>query len=558
MSTAGETSASPTADPFPGAPDAALAALVLNSIDQGLLVAAPDTRVIAWNRRACDLLEVPESLLQSHPTHEEVMAHMVAHGTFPGDVLEDVRSSINQWLATPPPSRTVLIYERERPDGMVLEVRTTPLPDGGYVRTLTDITERKRAEITLARQRRRMDTTLDSITQGVLLVGPDMQVKLYNRRYLEILQLPESLVMDQPDIGEVLRFQMERGDFGPDAEELPPALREGIAEGNPFTQMSYERIQRDGRVIEVDTIPLETGGWVRTFADITERKRAEDALLDAKTDAEFALQNLKDTQENLLVAEKMASLGQLVAGIAHEINTPIGIALTAASLLDTKTKGVREAMDGGGLRKSQLESYLQLAGESTQFILSNMTRAAELVQSFKQVAVDQTSGERRAFGLREYLDEIILSLNPRLKRTPHTVTIDCPDDLRMDTFPGALFRVITNFVVNSLVHGIGEAPDSPPGTIHIRARQLGNSNWMELVYSDTGVGIPPENLKKVFDPFFTTKRGEGGTGLGLNIVYNLVTRTLSGEVTVSSEPGKGTRFTMMLPIIVPTGARELL
>nr|WP_274610495.1 PAS-domain containing protein [Rhodospirillum rubrum] len=509
--------------------------LVIEHMDQGVLVADDKTRVIVWNRRACELLGVSADFLATRPTHVEVLGEMIRTGALVTAEINPVSTLIAAWLTLPESERRPLIYERNGPTGLRIEVRTSPLPEGGYVRTFTDITQRQAAEQALAEKTRLLDTTLETIAQGIILVDPSLRIVLCNRRYRELLDLPDYMLDPfPPRAPDIIAFQIGRGDF----DSLPAAVTHrpfwDRIEGFVFAPGTTERPLRNGRTLGVETFALADGGWVRTFTDITEGKRAQDALL---------------------VSEKMASLGQLVAGIAHEINTPIGTGVTAASLLAEKTQSLTQAVEAGALRRSQLDGYLHIARESSRFILSNLTRAAELIQSFKQVAVDQATDESRLFTVRDYLEEILVSLQPRLKRTPHTMTLECPGDLTMYGPPGALFRVITNLVINSLMHGLEEGATALPGHMVLRVRHEKDTDCVVFHYHDTGRGIPEKNLKRVFDPFFTTRRGEGGTGLGLHIVYNLVTQTLGGTLAVHSPPGQGATFLIKVPRL-PAGLPE--
>jgi signal transduction histidine kinase len=187
-----------------------------------------------------------------------------------------------------------------------------------------------------------------------------------------------------------------------------------------------------------------------------------------------------------------------------------------------------------------------MAVEASRIILKNLQRAADLIHSFKQVAVDQSSGERRRFALRAYIDEVLLSLAPRLKKTPHRIEVDCDETLGVDTLPGARAQILTNLVSNSLLHAF---PDGRAGLMRIECRAEGRE--IHLRFSDDGVGIAPANLPRIFDPFFTTRRGQGGSGLGLHIVYNLATQMLRGSIRVSSNPGAGTVFDLRFPATLP-------
>ncbi|WP_024302037.1 sensor histidine kinase [Pseudogulbenkiania sp. MAI-1] len=291
----------------------------------------------------------------------------------------------------------------------------------------------------------------------------------------------------------------------------------------------------------------EFGEVVRSFNRIAQRL-AQDVEKGRQAEAEIRLayDNLKQAQATLMQSEKLAALGGLVAGIAHEINTPVGITLTCASLLNDKTRQLARQMDAGQIKKSDVQGYVQTASESVELIQVNAERAAHLVQSFKQVAVDQMSEARREFDLAGYLQEVIASLRPKFKHSPVTVTIDCPEKIRLDSYPGALAQIITNLLVNSLTHAFDEGQ---PGQVTIRARQADGTITLE--FADDGKGIPPENLNRVFTPFFTTRRSAGGSGLGLHIVYNIVTGRLGGQLQVDSKPNEGTRFTLHFPAVAP-------
>ncbi len=301
-----------------------------------------------------------------------------------------------------------------------------------------------------------------------------------------------------------------------------------------------------------------------TTGDITEFKNHELALerlneelesrVEQRTEAldrtnhelSASLHELQQAQEQLVHAEKMAALGGLVAGVAHEINTPLGIGVTAASYLEQETRRLGTELEENRLSAEGLHRFRQSALESCQLILRNLMRADKLVKSFKQVAVDQSSEQKRRIDLGSYLAEIMNSLHPTLKRTQHQVSIDCPGGLELETFPGALYQIVVNLVLNSLMHGF---PNRNDGHITIRARRLGD--FVQLGYRDDGVGMSEEVRRKVFEPFFTTRRGEGGSGLGMHIVWNLTTQVLQGSITVESAPGHGTAFELRFPAVIP-------
>ncbi len=290
-----------------------------------------------------------------------------------------------------------------------------------------------------------------------------------------------------------------------------------------------------------------------TIIPISERKRMEQELLGAKNRAEATLAELQQAQQSLIQAEKMASLGGLVAGVAHEINTPVGIGLTGASTLASETERLRKLYGEQAMTEDDFLDYLGIAAETARLLLANMNRAAELIHSFKQVAVDQTSAERRRFDLGTYIEEILNSLNPTIKKRRLAVEVTCPDGIAMDSYPGILSQVLTNLVMNALAHAYEEAQS---GTLTIAVKDLGDE--VVLTFSDDGRGIPAENLPRIFDPFFTTKRSNGGSGLGLHIVFNVVTSSLNGQISVASQPGRGTTFTLRFPKTVRAAVLEEL
>ena len=300
--------------------------------------------------------------------------------------------------------------------------------------------------------------------------------------------------------------------------------------------------------------------------DITDKRRVEneirelnanlelrviertEALQRANEELASTLATLNLAQGELVRSEKLAALGSLVAGIAHELNTPIGNSLMVASTLVDQTKALSKSYTAGnGLKRSALEGYIGDAGKAGDILVRNLYRAANLVTSFKQVAVDQTSSQRREFALAEVVDEIMLTMWPTLKKSAYRVEQHIPDDLLLDSYPGPLGQVVTNLVNNALLHGF-EGRSS--GTVTITALSSA-AGWLALTVHDDGVGIPAANLNRIFDPFFTTKLGAGGSGLGLNITHNIVSGILGGKIHVDSEIGVGTTFRLTLPMIAP-------
>ncbi|MAA95598.1 MAG: hypothetical protein CML21_13965 [Rheinheimera sp.] len=275
---------------------------------------------------------------------------------------------------------------------------------------------------------------------------------------------------------------------------------------------------------------------------LNERSRA---LQESKNKAEQTLVQLESTLKELVRTEKMAALGQLVAGVAHEVNTPLGVALTANSVVTEESQLLQQKLASGNIRRQELDNYLSKLVQAGQLLDNNLQRAAQLVANFKQVSVDLTADNQRQFNLAKYLDELLDSLSLMWRNRKITLQMHCPDNIVMDSFPGTIGQIITNFTQNAVVHGFANR-DS--GEITINCRQ--QKDQIEIRFADNGAGISGEYIERIFDPFFTTNRHQGGTGLGLHIVFNLITQKLGGTVKVNSTPGEGTCFTLLLPLKV--------
>lgn len=278
------------------------------------------------------------------------------------------------------------------------------------------------------------------------------------------------------------------------------------------------------------------------------RVRERSAALErANADLSAALQTLQHTQDELLASEKMASLGSLVAGIAHELNTPIGNSLLASTALRDRVQEFEAHVAAGALRRSELTAHLEEVGMASELISGSLHKAAELISSFKQIAVDQTNDQRRTFDLLSAVHDTIATYMPRLRRVPCEVVLQIPEGLRFDSYPGGLYQILNNLINNAINHAFEQGKG---GIITVRAETV-DDDIIELMFSDDGCGMAEDVLKRVFDPFFTTKMGQGGTGLGMNIVYNIVTGILGGRITIDSAPGIGTAVRMLLPRIAP-------
>lgn len=434
-----------------------------------------------------------------------------------------------------------------------------------------DITDRKRAELELKASERRLQVLFSANPVALAVMrreGEDFVYADVNQAWTRLMGYAREAVVGWSRVDRKVMV---------DADGSWPALiarleRERVivlsevalrrADGSTFLSEGMISLidTEDGQIIIYsvhDVTELR-----RTQADLRElnaelegriAKRTESLTL-ANTELEQALmtvqlaqERLVNQQDRLVQSEKLASLGSLVAGIAHELNTPIGNGLMAVSTLQDRTRAFGQQM-ATGLKRSDLEGFLGQVTAGCEIAVRNIERASQLVASFKQVAVDQTSDQRRRFDLREVVDEILMTLQPTLKRTTHRVVCGVPAGLQLDSFPGALGQVLTNLVQNALVHGLDGMAQ---GVIEVQARPV--PDGIELVVSDNGRGIPEAVHKQVFDPFFTTKLGQGGSGLGLPIVRNIVTGVLGGEIDFHNRAEGGVAFVVRLPRQAPEG-----
>jgi C4-dicarboxylate-specific signal transduction histidine kinase len=329
------------------------------------------------------------------------------------------------------------------------------------------------------------------------------------------------------------------------AHSIREPLRELMASMDAIVSGQYDRPIRDTKA--ADEVG-EMARAVEVFRDnAIARRQAEDDLRASKERAEKALDELREAQKHLIDAEKLAALGGLVAGVAHEVNNPVGISLTVASSLARRCETFAAELGQGPLRRSRLDEFIEGNRDAAHQLVTNLQRAGELIQSFKQVAVDRSHAERRQFDLSHATHQIIASLRPVLKKSKVDLAIDIPEGIFMDSYPGSYGQVLTNLFLNAAVHAF---PGDQAGRIKIQAQKAG-ANDVAIIVADDGIGMTEEVKRRAFDPFFTTRRNLGGTGLGLHIIHNIVTQTLGGRVALESKLGEGTSFRITLPRSAP-------
>jgi PAS domain S-box-containing protein len=443
-------------------------------------------------------------------------------------------------------------YQARARDGTILWLSDSAMAarDGAgkvirYEGTVRDITDQKRAEEAIAEGRRLLQQVIDTVPAVINVKDRQLRYVLMNRYMAGIFGIEPIDAIGHTTSNLMSRYGAQKTD-----ENDKRVLASG--QGLGFYEEEYLDSAGNLRQWLVNKLPLLGADGaiehiVTVALDIGERKRGELEMRKAKDAAEAALRNLRETQNSLIEAEKLAALGRLVAGVAHEVNNPVGISLTVASSLERKTAIFAAEVSRGDLRRSSLNDYLAASRDASSQLVANLNRAAELIQSFKQVAADRNYSDQRSFDLGDLTEQVVMSLRPGLRKHNLTLTLDCQPNLTMNSYPGPYGQVLTNLFLNTVAHAF---PDGRPGEVDIKTRASGTDN-VEIIFSDNGCGMSLEVRRRAFDPFFTTRRDQGGTGLGLHIVYSIVTNRLGGRLDLDSRPGSGTRVQIILPRVAP-------
>ncbi|SMF81935.1 PAS domain S-box-containing protein [Azospirillum oryzae] len=438
------------------------------------------------------------------------------------------------------------------------------------VRRLRDaLQETRTAEAASRAQAARLRRVLDGSPIGVAIITESGELLYCNQRCTDLFGVPAE-TLQHHCAPTLFRHVQDRLTGRPSETEALSASEE------------IHYVREDGRTVwmamSVDRTNYESKPvFIVWLYDITERKVQAEALRRAKDSAEQALADLERMQSDLIRAEKMAVIGQLIAAVAHEINTPVGIALTAATHLQTASEAIILTFNGGQLRKSDFQEYIGTASEVSTLLVANIERAAALIQSLKLVTEGKANSPRSRFDLRDYLSDIALAVQVQPAASRHQLVLDCPDGIALDTYPGALTEVLLALLTNAFAHafetepapaavvesvgamaaggadGLEEEPDgnrNRRGRVTVSVRLLDNER-IELVVSDNGRGIPDDIQPRLFQPFATTRRGSGSMGLGLYAAFNLVTGKLGGEIDIDSAVGRGTTVILRLPLDAP-------
>jgi len=385
----------------------------------------------------------------------------------------------------------------------------------------------------------------DTAPIGLAYLSPDCRYLQINQRLTEICGISveghlgrsvrDCVPALAPAVEGIVRSIMETGDPVTGIEVY--GQRAGYNDERCWITYWHPQRGPNGNIVGVNVAAEE----------ITERKRNERETRSARDAAEAALHHLQETQASLIEAEKLAALGRLVAGVAHEINSPVGTSLTVASALELKSSEFAAELARGNLKRSTLNEFLEVVEDASSLLVTNLKRAAEMVQSFKQVAVDKSYLDLRQFDLGEFTEEVLASLRPALPKNNIALNVVCQHGLSMVSYPGPYGQALTNLFRNAVTHAF---PDGKGGAIDIRLSAFGDDQ-AEIVVADDGCGMSLDVRRQAFDPFFTTRRDGGRVGLGLHIAHNIVSNRLGGELHLASAPGEGTKIRIVLPRTAP-------
>ncbi len=509
--------------------------------DRGLLVVGYDISDLRKSGRRLETIldSLHSGLIYSDHDGKVLLANAMARTHFLDQVSE---------IAKAPSGR-----EHRLSDGRWILKTQQEDDDAGTVTLISDLTALKLSEYRIQDTFDRLDIELSRYDKNhcMILCNSTFRARFPGLEHLCQPGVPFPVLFEAANDAGLFDVDGKRDEDWKTIALLPHMRRE------PFV---LERMATDGRWRQVNMLPTDDGGTILTAYDITERKRAEAEVLAlnqtlerrvAERTAEVtgALVQLKETQARLVQQEKLAALGSLVAGIAHEINTPLGVAVTAASYLEEAVQALTDTTPGQAMTNDEIEAKESLT-KAVSLILTNLERAARLIESFKQVSVDQVSEMRRSIDMVSYVEQIVQTLEPQLRQGRHTILVEGPAGIIAETYPGVIAQILSNLVMNAIHHGLRGREE---GHILIRVEQI-TRDRLRLSVADDGIGVSPSNMDRIFEPFFTTRRREGGTGLGLHIVQNLVLLTLEGQIKVDRSHQPGLRIVIEMPTISPLSA----
>ncbi|HXE29582.1 MAG TPA: PAS-domain containing protein [Stellaceae bacterium] len=474
----------------------------LENMDEGVAMYDANLKLVIWNERMRKLLGVPDEFFDREHTFPEYLRYVGARGEFGRMV--DVEAEVQKRLAT---LGRKLTYERIRPDGTVIEITRNPMPEGGFIAIFSDITERKRAEMELR-------ATMENMDQGVAMYDKEQRMVLWNSRMREFLDLPEEFFDREHTFGEYLRYTGQRGEFGEDVD-IEEEVKKRLA--TVGQRVTFERVRPDGSIIEIHRNPIPGGGFIAIFTDITERKKAELALMEAKQAAEAASRTKSD----------------FLANMSHELRTPLNAIIGYSQMLQ------EEAGDEGHDDYLPDLAKIENAGTHLLNLINGILDLSKIEAGRMTVFIEKVT-------VPSVLAEVRGIIDPLAAKNGNKLVIDCANDVGViDSDITKLKQSLLNLLSNA-----SKFTKDGTVTLTVARRHNGSADTIDFTVSDTGIGMTPEQMEKLFQAFAqadsSTTRKYGGTGLGLAITRHFA-RMLGGDVAVTSEVGKGSSFTLSLP-----------
>jgi signal transduction histidine kinase len=524
---------------------------LLDNFPGGISILDKSLRFVAWNQQMLLLMDYTEAVFstQAPPSLIDIFRLDMERGEYrqlQANISKELH--VERWMARARCFEPYM-YELRRSNGRVLEVRGVPIAEGGFVSIYQDVTEQYRISKSLQKQSLLLREVLEHMSAGIAVFDGNLSLEVWNSAVADMLDLPMESFSTGVSYGDLVRILLERGEFG--EVDVEQELHKRLSIVRQFLGYRFERTRLNGRTFLIHGKPLFDEGkvvkFITTWAEITERKQAEDTLRDAHARLEKLVRELNLARAELVRSEKLVALGSLVAGVAHELNTPLGNCLMMASAMQELTEHLSAKLYAQGMSKSGLIEYFNQVEDAVDFLNRNLNSVGDLIQRFKQVTMTETSSQRSTFSVEALAIEVESLTHSKVQAGGHYLRLDIEVGLEMLSYFTPLEQVLVSFINNSLLHAFN---GSTGGSMYFSARR-GAGERVLIEFRDDGCGIEKKNLGRIFDPFFTTRMGQGCSGLGLQISHNIVTALLGGELRVQSELGLGTTFTLSLPLHAP-------
>lgn len=525
---------------------------LLENFPGGITMIDQSLRFIAWNQTAMRLTGFTEEFFVpgTQPSVSDMFRYNIVRGEY-----GEVSSQMDMEALLHEKMEAVKRFEahhfiRVRPDGLVLEVRGIPMENGGFVTTYQDVTEQYHVKEQVRQQSVLLSEVLEHMSPGVMLFDENLCLKAWNSNAIKMLELPLLSIQPGVPFADLMRVMLKEGVGWIDAD-FEHRLRRNIKFMRESSEHHSEQTNAAGRTFLIHGKTLKNTGkmveLIITMTDITERKQVEVVQYEANLRLEKLVKELNEARADLVRNEKLAGLGSLVTGVAHELNTPLDNCLMMTGAIQDATRRIDEKVKSNEIVREDLDAYFNHIMGDMHLLTKNLLTAAELIMRFKQVAITQTNTQRRVFYLHELIHEVELVMCEKIQDAGHHLEVQVPPDIRFDSYPDPLEQVMISLINNALQHAFEGIQG---GKMTLLAHKV-SEEQIRIEFHDNGKGIAAQYLARIFDPFFTINNNRGCGGLGLHISHNIVTSLLSGGINVQSEVGGGTAFVLELPLNTP-------